>query len=71
MTHSPYEPEERVEAGITDSLIRISVGLENVDDIINDLSQALSNVSLCSVAKINADGSSVKDVGIHKATDAA
>ncbi len=46
MTHSPYEPEERAEAGITDSLIRISVGLENVDDIIADLRQALAKISI-------------------------
>jgi len=46
MTHSPYEPEERAEAGITDSLIRISVGLENVDDIIADLQQALTKVTM-------------------------
>ena len=50
MTHSPYEPAERAEAGITDSLIRISVGLENVDDIIADLSQALAQVSLTNKA---------------------
>jgi len=46
MTHSPYEPEERAEAGITDSLIRISVGLEHVDDIIADLRQALAKVTM-------------------------
>ena len=45
MTHSTYTPEERKSAGISDSLIRISVGLENVDDIINDLTQALIKVS--------------------------
>ena len=45
MTHSPYEPEERLQAGITDSLIRISVGLENVEDIIEDLRQALTKVN--------------------------
>ncbi|KGJ95144.1 methionine gamma-lyase [Colwellia psychrerythraea] len=45
MTHSPYTPEERANAGISDSLIRISVGLENVDDIIADLTQALAKVS--------------------------
>ena len=50
MTHSPYEPEERAEAGITDSLIRISVGLENVDDIIADLRQSLAQVSLTNKA---------------------
>ena len=41
MTHSPYTSEERQMAGISDGLIRISVGLEHVVDIINDLSQAL------------------------------
>ena len=42
MTHSPYTQEERLAAGISDSLIRISVGLENVDDLIADLSQSLA-----------------------------
>jgi methionine-gamma-lyase len=42
MTHSPYTPEERANAGISDSLIRISVGLENAEDIIADLSQSLA-----------------------------
>ncbi len=42
MTHSPYSQEERLAAGISDSLIRVSVGLENVEDIIADLEQALS-----------------------------
>ena len=36
MTHSPYSPEERVEAGISDGLVRLAVGLENVEDIIAD-----------------------------------
>ena len=42
MTHSPYTPEERAKAGITDTLIRIAVGLEHVEDIISDLEQALN-----------------------------
>ncbi len=42
MTHSPYEPEQRREAGISDTLIRLSVGLEHIDDIIGDLQQALT-----------------------------
>jgi methionine-gamma-lyase len=42
MTHSPYTAEERQMAGISDGLIRISVGLEHLDDIIADLTQALS-----------------------------
>ena len=41
MTHSPYTAEERAEAGISDGLIRISVGLEQVQDLIDDIDQAL------------------------------
>ena len=44
MTHSTYTPKERENAGISDGLIRISVGLENPDDIIADLKNALSHV---------------------------
>lgn len=40
-THSKLSDEERNEVGITAGLVRCSVGLENVDDIINDLKQAL------------------------------
>lgn len=42
MTHSPYTPEERAATGISDGLIRISIGLEDVNDIINDLKHAFS-----------------------------
>lgn len=42
MTHSPYTAEERAEAGISDGLIRISVGLEHAEDLIADLGQALT-----------------------------
>lgn len=41
MTHSPYTAEERLEAGISDGLIRLAVGLEDSQDIIDDLKQAL------------------------------
>jgi len=47
MTHSPYSDEERREAGISDSLIRISTGLENVEDLIEDLKQSLDQITLC------------------------
>lgn len=40
-THSKLSGEERLEAGISDGLIRVSVGLEHIDDIIEDLRQAL------------------------------
>ena len=41
MTHASVLPETRARLGITDGLVRISVGLEDVDDIIADLDQAL------------------------------
>jgi len=44
MTHSKMEPKARVEAGITDGLVRFSVGIENVEDILSDLKQALDKV---------------------------
>lgn len=44
MTHSPYTKEERLRAGISDELIRISVGLEDYEDIIADLEEALKSV---------------------------
>jgi len=41
MTHASMPEEARRKAGITDQLIRLSVGLENIDDLIEDLGQAL------------------------------
>lgn len=41
MTHATIPPEKREELGISDGLIRLSVGIENVDDLIHDLDQAL------------------------------
>ena len=41
-THSKLSVEEREIVGITDGLIRVSVGLENISDIVEDLSQALN-----------------------------
>ena len=42
-THSKLEEKDRLEVGITDGLVRISVGLEYIDDIIYDLKQALND----------------------------
>lgn len=44
MTHSVVPREERLKAGITDGLVRLSVGIEDVEDIIADLEQALNKV---------------------------
>ena len=41
-THSKLTADERAETGITDGMVRISVGLEHVDDIIADIQQALA-----------------------------
>jgi len=44
MTHAALSPEDRRKAGITDGLIRLSVGVEDVKDLIEDLTQALDKV---------------------------
>lgn len=44
MTHSKVSAEAKLRAGITDGLVRFSVGIEDVEDIIEDLSQALEKV---------------------------
>jgi cystathionine gamma-lyase/homocysteine desulfhydrase len=41
MTHASIPPETRAKLGITDGLIRISVGIEDVEDLINDLEKAI------------------------------
>jgi cystathionine beta-lyase/cystathionine gamma-synthase len=44
MTHASVLPETRARLGITDGLVRISVGIEDTDDIITDLDQALKRI---------------------------
>ena len=44
MTHASLSPEARRQADITDGLVRLSVGIENVEDLIADLEQALNKV---------------------------
>jgi len=44
MTHSKLSKEAKLSAGITDGLVRLSVGIEDMDDIISDLKQALNKV---------------------------
>jgi len=41
MTHASIPREERIKNGLSDSLIRLSVGIEDVDDLIDDLKQAI------------------------------
>lgn len=45
MTHASVPAEQRAELGITDSLIRLSIGLEDAEDLIEDLDQALQKAS--------------------------
>mgnify|MGYP000633576597 FL=1 len=42
MTHASIPKAEREQSGVVDSLIRLSVGIEDVEDLIHDLTQALS-----------------------------
>jgi methionine-gamma-lyase len=44
MTHATLSPEARLKAGVTDGLIRLSVGIEEADDLIGDLDQALNKI---------------------------
>ena len=44
MTHAALGEKGRREIGITDGLVRISVGIENVEDIMDDLDQALAAI---------------------------
>jgi O-succinylhomoserine sulfhydrylase len=43
-THSKLSEEDRLEVGIKPGLVRVSVGLEHVDDVIDDLKQALNSI---------------------------
>ena len=45
MTHASIEEKERIALGVTDNLIRVSVGLEDAEDIIEDLKNALQAIS--------------------------
>jgi cystathionine beta-lyase/cystathionine gamma-synthase len=44
MTHGSVPPERRVALGVTDDLVRVSVGVEDVEDLVEDLAQALDRV---------------------------
>ena len=42
MTHASVPPDRRAGLGISDTMCRLSVGIEHVDDLITDLNQALT-----------------------------
>jgi O-acetylhomoserine (thiol)-lyase len=43
-SHSQLSEEQQIESGLTPDLVRLSIGLENIDDILADLDQALSKI---------------------------
>ncbi|PNB52471.1 O-succinylhomoserine sulfhydrylase, partial [Pseudomonas sp. FW305-130] len=45
-THSGVAEEKRLEMGVTEGLLRLNVGLEDADDVIEDLDRALTAVGL-------------------------
>lgn len=52
MSHASMPKEERERRGITDGLLRLSVGLENADELISDLSHGLNSINLSSPKKV-------------------
>ncbi|NRB24352.1 cystathionine gamma-synthase [Shewanella sp.] len=47
MTHRAMEPEARAEAGVKDTLIRLSVGIEDADDLVADIEAGLAAAATC------------------------
>jgi len=43
-THRQLSPEELVKAGVTEDTVRLSIGIEHIDDLLHDLEQALTAV---------------------------
>jgi O-acetylhomoserine (thiol)-lyase len=50
-THSQLSPDEQLATGVTDSYVRLAVGLEHIDDILGDLSQALQAATTAKAAE--------------------
>ena len=45
-THSQLSLEDQLKTGVTPGYVRLSVGLEHIDDILEDITQALDNIEL-------------------------
>ena len=68
MTHADVDPETKVRLGISESLIRLSVGVENPEDIVGDLEAALeAEVPARGVPQNEAEGSEDDDAGAEPA----
>ena len=71
MTHAVVEPAERARVGITDGLVRLSVGIEDVEDLVADLREALAQalvVARCGHEKANASHASERGQAAATAT---
>jgi cystathionine gamma-synthase len=64
MSHASMGAEQRAHAGITDDIIRISVGIEHIDDLLEDLATALDFASITSRVGFNANDSIDLDADI-------
>lgn len=53
MTHAAMTPAARAAAGIDDGLLRLSVGIEDADDLLADLTAALARVARCAPARVH------------------
>lgn len=53
MTHGPLSPEERLELGVTDDFLRLSIGIEDAADLISDLTTALDSAPLPALAAVS------------------
>jgi cystathionine gamma-synthase len=51
MTHAAMSPEARALAGITDGMLRFSVGIEHVDDLLADLAAALARAQAAGIGR--------------------
>jgi len=49
-THSQLTPAEQLATGVTEGYVRLSIGLEHIDDILNDLDQALAAAGVAKLA---------------------
>ena len=58
MTHASMSAEDRLEAGFSDGLVRYAVGIEDVEDLIADLRQALDKVETSACLESSAVGNS-------------
>jgi cystathionine gamma-synthase len=54
MTHAAMEPQARAEAGITDSLLRLSIGIEDADDLCDDLAAGLARAEAVASRTVSA-----------------